>query len=236
MQRALRVLAPDARYSLLSDGAVVPAFGVLGGLSGAPVGAWIDRNGDIEGFATPGKIAGYPLKEGDVVLVRSAGGGGYGDPLDRDPERVAADLSDAYISPTVAHNLYGLVLDERQRVDAAATRARRQSLRASRVHLVALLTPDAFEKGAVSRRRVWRLNPADAALAAIGEDEVAELDSGRAAPLRGWARLEASVRPGTVGIDARGLAILKAAAGERISLRRVLTGTPSRPAMTGNSQ
>jgi N-methylhydantoinase B len=98
------------------------------------------------------------------------------------------------------------------------------------------LTPDVFEAGAVSRRRVWRLNPADAALAAIGEDEVVELDSGRAAPLRGWARLEASTRPGTVGIDARGLAILKAAAGEKISLRRVLTGAPSRPATTDSRQ
>src|SRR6185437_6641764 len=113
------------------------------------------------------------------------------------------------------------------------TGARRRDLRAHRVNVRALLTPHAFEAGAVSRRRVWRLNPADAALAEIGEDDVVELDSGRAAPLRGWARLEASVPPGTVGIDARGLAILKAADGERISLRRVLTGTPSRPAMTG---
>src|SRR5262245_57733017 len=63
MQRALRVLAADARYSLLSDGAVVPAFGVLGGLSGVPVGAWIERNGQIEEFATPGKVAGHALSE-----------------------------------------------------------------------------------------------------------------------------------------------------------------------------
>jgi N-methylhydantoinase B len=236
MQRALRVLAPDARYSLLSDGAVVPAFGVLGGLSGAPVGAWIDRDGSIEGFATPGKIAGHALQEGDVVLVRSAGGGGYGDPLDREPERVAADLSDGYISPAAARNLYGVVFIQMQRVDVAATRAQRQDLRAGRVNLVAQLTPDAFEKGAVSRRRVWRLNPADAALAEIGEDDLVELDTGRAAPLRGWARLQAGVRPGTVGIDARGLAILKAADGEKISLRRVLTATPSTPSMTGGSQ
>jgi len=232
----LRVLTADARYSLLSDGAVVPAFGVLGGLSGAPVGAWIERNGAIEGFATPGKIAGHPLAEGDVVLVRSAGGGGYGDPLNREPERVAADLGDGYISPAAAHNLYGLVLNQTQRVDVAATRARRQDLRAQRVNLVVQLAPDTFEQGAVSRRRVWRLNPADAALAEIGEDDVVELDTGRAAPLRGWARLEARVRPGSVGIDARGLAILKAAAGEKLTLRRVATATPCKPSMTDSSQ
>ena len=72
MQLALRVLAPGARYSLLSDGAVVPAFGVLGGLSGVPVGSWIDRDGAIEGFDTPGKVAGHPIAEGDIVMVRSA--------------------------------------------------------------------------------------------------------------------------------------------------------------------
>ena len=229
------LLAPDARYSLLSDGAVVPAFGVLGGLSGAPVGAWIERNGAIEGFATPGKVAGHALQEGDVVLVRSAGGG-YGDPLEREPERIAADLGEGYISPAAAHNLYGLVLTQMQKVDLAATRARRQELRARRVNLAARLAPDAFEKGAVSRRRVWRLNPADAALTDIGEDDVVELDTGRAAPLRGWARLEASVQPGTVGIDARGLAILKAADGEKVTLRRVLTAAPHKPPMTGGSQ
>ena len=55
MQRGLRVLAPEARYSLLADGAIVPAFGVLGGMSGFPVGAWIDRDGQIEDFDSPGK-------------------------------------------------------------------------------------------------------------------------------------------------------------------------------------
>src|SRR5207344_653637 len=92
MQRVLRVLAPEARYSLLSDGAIVPAFGVLGGLSGFPVGAWIDRHGAIEDFDTPGKVAGHPLQEGSIVMICSAGGGGYGDPLVRDAERVAYDV------------------------------------------------------------------------------------------------------------------------------------------------
>jgi N-methylhydantoinase B len=221
MQRALRLLAADARYSLLSDGAIVPAFGVLGGLSGVPVGAWIERNGTLEHFATPGKVAGYALGEGDIVIVRSAGGGGYGDPLDRDAGRVAADLNEGYISPTAARELYGVVLNEAQAVDAAATQALRQRLRAARLGLRASLTSKVFEKGAVSRRRVWRLNPNDAVLAKVGEDDVVEVDSGRAAPLRGWARLDANVRPGTVGIDARGLAILKAAEGETVNLRRV---------------
>jgi N-methylhydantoinase B len=84
--------------TLLSDGAVLPAFGVLGGLSDFPVGSWIDRDGEIEDFDTPGKVAGYAVEEGSVVMIRSAGGGSYGDPLDRDPERVAHDVREGYVS------------------------------------------------------------------------------------------------------------------------------------------
>ena len=221
MQRALRVLAPGARYSLLSDGAVVPAFGVLGGLSGVPVGAWIDRHGAIEDFDTPGKVAGHPLEEGSIVMIRSAGGGGYGDPLERDAERVALDVREGYVSAKAAREQYGLVLDMAGRVDAAATAALRKHLRAARIALVTRLDADVFEMGAVSRRRICRLNPADASAAGIGEDDVVELDTRRAAPLRAWMRLDAGVSPGTVPIDRRGLSILKAAEGERVELRRV---------------
>ena len=221
MQRALRVLARQARYSLLSDGAVVPAFGVLGGLSGVPVGSWIDRDGVIEDFDTPGKVAGHPLDEGSIVMVRSAGGGGYGDPLDRDAERVASDVREGYVSAKAARELYGLELDKAGRVDAAATADLRKRLRAGRFMLVTVLDADAFEAGAVSRRRICRLNPADAAVAGIGEDDVVEMDTARAAPLRAWMRLDARVQPGTLPIDQRGLSILKAAAGERVELRRI---------------
>jgi len=221
MQRALRVLVPGARYSLLSDGAVVPAFGVLGGLPGAPVGSWIDRDGAVEGFDTPGKVAGHPVEEGSIVMVRSAGGGGYGDPLDRDAQRVADDVREGYVSAKAARELYGLALDNGGRVDVAATAALRERLRAARVNLVAVLDADVFESGAVSRRRVCRVNPADAGAAGTKEDDVVELDTGRAAPLRAWLRLDACVKRGTVPIDQRGLTILKAAEGERIELRRV---------------
>jgi N-methylhydantoinase B len=228
MQRALRVLAPQARYSLLSDGAVVPAFGVLGGLSGVPVGSWIDRDGAIEDFDTPGKVAGHPVEEGCIVMVRSAGGGGYGDPLDRDAERVAFDVREGYVSEKAGRELYGLALEKGGRVDATATAALRKRLRSARQMLVTLLDADAFEVGAVSRRRICRLNPADASAAGIGEDDVVELDAGRAAPLRAWMRLDAGVKPGTLPIDQRGLSILKAAEGECVELRRIASSVRPR--------
>ena len=43
-------------------------------------------------------------------MMQSGGGGGFGDPMERDPELVAEDVREGYVSPTVAHNVYGVVL------------------------------------------------------------------------------------------------------------------------------
>jgi N-methylhydantoinase B len=102
-----------------------------------------------------------------------------------------------------------------------ATTALRERLRAARIGLATVLDANVFENGAVSCRRICRLNPADASRAGICEDDVVELDTGRAAPLRAWARLDAGMKLGTVRIDQRGLSILKAAEGEPVTLRRV---------------
>jgi N-methylhydantoinase B len=228
IERALRVLAPSARYSLLADGAVVPAFGVLGGMAGVPVSAAIARQGAIEDFDTPGKVAGHPIEAGSTLLVRSAGGGGYGDPLERDPERVALDVREGYVSAEAARLAYGVLLDADGGVDPTSTASLRERLRAHRVRLMAVVDGDVFEAGAVSRRRICRLNPADARAAGIDADRVVELDASRAAPLRAWARLDGRVVRGTVPIDGRGLSILRAAAGELLHLRAIASPHPLR--------
>ena len=226
MQRSMRVVAPDAKYSLLSDGAVLPAFGVLGGRSGVPVGSWVETDGVVEGFDTPGKIAGHPVSEGGIVVVRSAGGGGYGDPLLRDPARVAEDVREEYVSREAAHDLYGVALDARGGVDPVATEALRRRLRALRFALPTVEVGDSYEAGAVSRRRVCRLHPKDAVAAGLAADEVVELDAGHAAPLRAWVRIDPSVAAGTLPIDAYGLAVLKVTAGAPLEIRRVATVVP----------
>ena len=58
------------------------------------------------------------------------GGGGYGEPLDREPERVLEDLLDEKISPEVCRDVYGVVVVDGT-VDLAATAARRAELSAS---------------------------------------------------------------------------------------------------------
>lgn len=225
MERTIRVLAPEARYSLLSDGAVVPAFGVFGGRAGCPVGAWTERDGLVEDFDTPGKVAGHLVEAGGAVIIRSAGGGGYGDPLGRDPARVADDVREGYVSAGAARDLYGVALDAAGRVDGVATAALRRRVLAGRFRFTAVRSEDCFEAGRVSRRRICRLNPADAAAADLIEDDVVEFDSRRAAALRAWLRIDPAVAAGTLPLDERGLAILKLAAGERVELRRIVTKT-----------
>jgi N-methylhydantoinase B len=65
------------------------------------------------------------------VIVRTGGGGGWGDPLDRDPEKVRADVFEDLVSVDAARDEYGVVLDTKRSVDAAATQALRQKLRAA---------------------------------------------------------------------------------------------------------
>jgi N-methylhydantoinase B len=223
MQRSMRVLAADSRYSLLSDGAVVPAFGVMGGLSGVQVGSWVETDGVLEGFDTPGKIAGYPVGNGSVVVVRSAGGGGYGDPLLRDPKHVWEDVEEGYVSRQAAHDLYGVSFDAKGAVDPVASEALRRRLRGARFALAAVLVEDSYESGAVSKRRICRLHPKDAAAADLRADDLVEVDARHAAPLRAWLRIDPSVKPGSLPIDQLGLTILKASPGERLEMRRIAT-------------
>jgi N-methylhydantoinase B len=65
---------------------------------------------------------------GDVISYLAAGGGGYGDPFTREPERVRDDVVDGYVSRTAAERDYGVVLTDALEIDAAAT----QRLRAQR--------------------------------------------------------------------------------------------------------
>jgi N-methylhydantoinase B len=66
---------------------------------------------------------------GDVYVHRTAGGGGWGDPLEREPEAVAHDVADEKVSAAAARELYGVALDEGGAVDHDATAAVRAERR-----------------------------------------------------------------------------------------------------------
>lgn len=81
-------------------------WGMNNGLKGSSNKIEVTRvNGDIEEM---GVCARYPLYEGDVVKLITATGGGYGDPLDREPELVASDVKDKYITHQQAFDDYGV--------------------------------------------------------------------------------------------------------------------------------
>jgi N-methylhydantoinase B len=99
-----------------------------------PEGLFGGKPGERARFLVNGK-AGDPyglsrLKPGDVLLMDAAGGGGYGEPLDRDPEMVARDVIEGYVSPEKAKEDYGVVVDtETMTVDTEATKELRSSLK-----------------------------------------------------------------------------------------------------------
>ena len=107
-----------------------PPWGLWGGEEGGthtyllkePADAGF-REIDVQGHAVP------PRAE---AVVRTGGGGGWGDPMDRDPDRVAADVAEGYVSREAAERDYGVVLDaETLAVEVAATAALRRARRAS---------------------------------------------------------------------------------------------------------
>lgn len=87
--------------------------------------------GDVE--LLPPKSVGNHVAEGDVLVVRYPGGGGYGDPLERDPERVADDVLHQAVSRPVALKVYGVASDDQGVVDEMLTRHLRADARQERM-------------------------------------------------------------------------------------------------------
>ena len=76
--RAYRILKDGVRFSIVADRFVVPAAGINGGLPGAPAGCEVHRGDEV---ITHHSLASETLREGDLLVVRTGGGGGYGAPL-----------------------------------------------------------------------------------------------------------------------------------------------------------
>ena len=115
-----------------ADFAVNPPQGVLGGGPGAAARA---AKIEADGSESPrGAIGDVELAPGEWVLGVESGGGGYGSPLDRDPERVRVDVLEGWVSAEHAHETYGVVLggkaeDESLVVNWDETERRRADLR-----------------------------------------------------------------------------------------------------------
>jgi len=121
----LRSLA-EGRWNLLqSRRRGLPAWGLLGGLSGSIPDNLIRRPDEAEFSSIDAAHVVAPA--GTVVVQTSAGGGGWGDPLERDPSLVARDVAEGYVSREAALAQYGVVVRADCTVDEQATRARRDA-------------------------------------------------------------------------------------------------------------
>ena len=101
-----------------------PSFGVGGGGPGRTVRVILNEGRADERELT--KIDQLPVGKGDTVTIMMPGGGGYGDPFERDADRVLADVDQGFVSREGAERDYGVVITDAGRVEHEATTARRR--------------------------------------------------------------------------------------------------------------
>jgi N-methylhydantoinase B len=107
-----------------------PPWGLWGGNAGE-YGTYLLREPGEREFAAARGVH-RPVTVGSEVIVRTGGGGGWGDPLERDANAVRADVQEEFISARAARDHYGVVLREDLSIDHAATERAREALRSAR--------------------------------------------------------------------------------------------------------
>ncbi len=127
-RREYKLLAEEAILQVRSDRRDFRPFGLYGGGAGRPSMNYL--NPDRSPSPLPSKLT-MTMKKGDVFRHEVAGAGGWGDPLDRDPEAVLKDVRNEFVSETSAREDYGVVLSGKA-VDEAATGALRRQMRERR--------------------------------------------------------------------------------------------------------
>ena len=123
VRRAYRLLA-DARMISTLERCNAPHAGVAGGLPGGRTIGILDSSIYGEGHEFI-KTPDQPLAKGDRMTIVTGGGGGYGNPLEREPERVFQDVLEELVSVDAALEFYGVVFDLDGNLDLAATNALR---------------------------------------------------------------------------------------------------------------
>ncbi|MGB7241728.1 MAG: hydantoinase B/oxoprolinase family protein, partial [Sulfitobacter sp.] len=120
VRRSYRLLAEEAGLQLRSDRTKFAPYGLYGGQDGRKTVNWLE---DVDGTRSqlPGKVT-MPLTKGQLVIHEQAGAGGFGNPLERDAQRVVDDILDGKLSSAAGQMHYGVVLTpDGKGVDIAAT-------------------------------------------------------------------------------------------------------------------
>ncbi|MBI4183715.1 MAG: hydantoinase B/oxoprolinase family protein, partial [Proteobacteria bacterium] len=129
-RRDIAIWAEQARLAGRGVREIVGAPGLFGGDKGR-VGRFVLHPDSNREQKLPGSFSELPIEVGATVRVETPAGAGYGDPLERDPARVLADVVSGKISRVAAGGDYGVVLADGT-VDEKGTRARRERMRRRR--------------------------------------------------------------------------------------------------------
>ena len=105
VRRVYRILDEEVTFNCYSDRFRIAPWGLFGGHPGQPSRFSVERGGTV--IELDSKVN-YPLQKGDRLIIEIAGGGGYGDPRQRDREPVLRDLEESLISPEEARDVYGV--------------------------------------------------------------------------------------------------------------------------------
>ena len=119
-------------------------WGLFGGSPGTNAKLEVKRKGDDDyqtfqkayNLVSPSKFTNVRLHKGDLVRITSPSGGGYGNPLERDPNLVCDDLNQGLLSREEAKNLYGVLVNNDNSLDEDSTnKLRNKELGLSLIHI-----------------------------------------------------------------------------------------------------
>jgi N-methylhydantoinase B len=120
LERVWRCITPETSLVVRSDRHLHSPYGLAGGEAGAPAVSVLRRRNGSEERMPP--MFSTTIGAGDVFYHRTGGGGGFGDPRERNPEAVAEDVRDGKVTRAAARERYGVVLREDLSIDQEATR------------------------------------------------------------------------------------------------------------------
>ena len=124
----------DCYTIVTADRVKLGCYGVAGGQPGKPFLVTIDPDGRAQKLG--GLVDGEFVPAGTVVNIETTGGGGWGDPLERETERVLRDVAQGRVSSAAAHDQYGVVLTGEcagvLQINGLSTELRRAAMRAGR--------------------------------------------------------------------------------------------------------
>jgi len=150
----------NAVMSYICDRERAVVWGVEGGLPSMPHGLTIGRCGSGKQEWLGSVFSDFPVNTGDIFARPTAGGGGFGDPLERDPEMVLNDVIDDYVSIERAKIDYGVIIEEVDaelldfKIDYALTESEREQIRKQRKQWAQMdpeIVASMYQKGEINQ-------------------------------------------------------------------------------------